>query len=238
MKFTPLATGSTGNLYTLDDGKTKIIIEPGIAYKKMQKLLGFDLRSFAGVLVSHSHKDHSSAVPDLIKRGGLAVYMSECTKYAILGDKKHHRAKVISVGSIYDIGSFKVIPFPILHDAVSPLGFAIKGSDGDVLIFATDTGLMPNLEIKGLTQIAIECNYDLDSLDRNKLNGSLNEVTYKRIKDNHMGLDDVLAYLDRTDISNVKEIYLLHHSRNNCDIEMCVKKVGAVTGITTKYFDG
>ncbi len=39
MKFSALASGSTGNLYTLEDAETRIIIECGLPYKQIQKLL-------------------------------------------------------------------------------------------------------------------------------------------------------------------------------------------------------
>ena len=237
MIFTTHCTGSKGNLYTLSSGRTSIIIECGIPYRKIQKLLNYKLRDYSGVLVSHAHADHSRSVTDIIKRGGLDVFLSEGARYALLGDKKHHRSKVVKAGQMFKVGVLKIIPFSVTHDAVEPLAFVISGEANEVLLFATDLMEVPKgLEIKGLTRISIECNYNNSSIMRNYYKGALDEVIYRRITENHMGLEDVLEFLDRTDISKVREITLLHDSLNNCNIEECAEKIQETTGINTTFY--
>lgn len=48
-------SGSSGNLYAIDDGKTKILIEAGVVIKKIKEALRFRLSEIEGVLISHEH---------------------------------------------------------------------------------------------------------------------------------------------------------------------------------------
>ncbi len=57
------ASGSSGNLYRVDDSRTRILIECGVSLKEIQNHLGFSLSACAACLVTHEHKDHSKALP-------------------------------------------------------------------------------------------------------------------------------------------------------------------------------
>ena len=82
MIFKSLASSSHGNSYIVSDEKTKLLIECGLPYKKLQKLSGFALSEFKACLVSHEHQDHAKSVQDLIDRG-MDVYMSYGTAEAL-----------------------------------------------------------------------------------------------------------------------------------------------------------
>lgn len=109
----------------------------------------------------------------------------------------------------FQIGTMDVIPFNTFHDCEEPLGFLIKSRvDGDVLAFATDT---VNLRYKfpGLNVLAIEANYDKNILSRCE---RLPEKVRKRITNSHMEIDTLCDYLQDLDLSQCREIYLLHLS--------------------------
>ena len=55
LNFTVYTSGSAGNLYKLDDGKSEILIEAGLPIKKIRKKLEFKLSEVAGCLISHEH---------------------------------------------------------------------------------------------------------------------------------------------------------------------------------------
>lgn len=55
MKFESFASSSHGNLYTVSDGTTSIILECGVPYKKFSKFLNFKVKNYAACLLSHSH---------------------------------------------------------------------------------------------------------------------------------------------------------------------------------------
>ena len=204
MRFESLASSSSGNAYAVSDQETHILLECGISIKKLQKLTGFALTEFQGVLVSHEHKDHAKAVEELISRG-MPVYMSSGTAEALETDA----VNLIEDMAQFNIGSFDIVPFATFHDAREPLGFLIKSRvDGDVLAFATDT---VNLRYKfpGLNILAIEANYDKAILERCE---KMPEKVRHRITNSHMEIDTLCDYLRSLDLSECREIHLLHLS--------------------------
>ena len=204
MRFESLASSSAGNVYTVSDKDTRILLECGASLKNLQKLTGFQLTEFKGVLVSHEHKDHAKAAVELISRG-LPVYMSQGTAEALETDA----ANLIENMEQFNIGSFDIVPFTTFHDAAEPLGFLIKSRvDGDVLAFATDT---VNLRYKfpGLNILAIEANYDKHILERCE---KMPEKVRHRITNSHMEIDTLCDYLRSLDLSSCREIHLLHLS--------------------------
>ena len=204
MKFKALASSSSGNAYVVTDRDTRILVECGVSHKKLQKLSGFSLNEFQACLVSHEHKDHAKAVGDLISRG-MAVYMSEGTAEALETDA----VNLIEHMEQFNVGSLDIVPFTTFHDAAEPLGFLIKSRvDGDVLAFATDT---VNLRYKfpGLNILAIEANYDKHILERCQ---KMPEKVRYRITNSHMEIDTLCDYLRSLDLSQCREIHLLHLS--------------------------
>ena len=135
----------------------------------------------------------------------MDVYMSFGTAEAI--DAPH--AQIIEAMEQFNVGSLDIVPFTTFHDAKEPLGFLIKSRvDGDVLAFATDT---VNLRYKfpGLNILAIEANYDKAVLERSE---KLPEKTKKRITKTHMEIETLCDYLKSLDLSECREIQLLHLS--------------------------
>lgn len=204
MKFESLASSSGGNAYIVSDSDTRILLECGVPHKKLQKLAGFSLSEFKACLISHEHKDHAKSVDELISRG-MDVYMSYGTAEALEVDG----ATFIEAMEQFSVGSFDIVPFATFHDAREPLGFLIKSRvDGDVLAFATDT---VNLRYRfpGLNILAIEANFDASVLARCE---KLPEKVRHRIENSHMEIDTLCDYLRSLDLSECREIFLLHLS--------------------------
>ena len=204
MRFEALASSSAGNAYVVSDKDTRILLECGVSHSKLQKLSGFSLSEFQACLVSHEHKDHAKAVEELISRG-MAVYMSPGTAEAL----ETEGAELIEDKGQFNVGSLDIVPFTTFHDAREPLGFLIKSRvDGDVLAFATDT---VNLRYKfpGLNILAIEANYDKNILERCE---KMPEKVRYRITNAHMEIDTLCDYLRSLDLSQCREIHLLHLS--------------------------
>ena len=218
MRFEALASSSAGNAYVVSNQETRVLLECGISHSKLQKLSGFRLSEFQACLVSHEHKDHAKAVEELISRG-MAVYMSQGTAQALFGAQGEgpsgtpvptlDAVELIENMGQFNIGSLDIVPFTTFHDAREPLGFLIKSRvDGDVLAFATDT---VNLRYKfpGLNILAIEANYDKNILERCE---RMPEKVRYRITNSHMEIDTLCDYLRSLDLSQCREIHLLHLS--------------------------
>lgn len=204
MRFESLASSSSGNAYIVSDKDTRILLECGVSHSKLQKLSGFKLSEFQACLVSHEHKDHAKSVAELISRG-MEVYMSQGTAEALETDG----VTLIESMEQFNVGSLDIVPFTTFHDAAEPLGFLVKSRvDGDVLAFATDT---VNLRYKfpGLNILAIEANYDKAILERCE---RMPEKVRYRITNSHMEIDTLCDYLRSLDLSQCREIHLLHLS--------------------------
>lgn len=204
MKFTSLASSSHGNAYIISDRETRILLECGLSRKKLQQLAGFKLTAFDACIVSHEHKDHSGCVADLVS-AGLPVYMSRGTADAL----ELENVTTIQHSEQFTVGSIDVVPFTTFHDAAEPLGFLFKSRcDGDVLAFATDTVNLA-YHFPGVNILAIEANYDREILDRSE---KLPDKVRHRITNSHMEIDALCRYLRTLDLSECREIYLLHLS--------------------------
>lgn len=204
MRFEALASSSAGNAYIVSDDMTRILLECGISPAKLQKLCGFKLSDIHACFVSHEHKDHAKAVPELISRG-MDVYMSQGTADAL----EVEGPRIVEAMEQMNVGTLDIVPFTTFHDAREPLGFLIKSRlDGEVLAFATDT---VNLRYKfpGLTILAIEANYDKEILARCE---KMPEKVRYRITRSHMEIDTLCDYLRGLDLSHCREIHLLHLS--------------------------
>ena len=82
MKLIPLASSSHGNAYLVEDCQTRILVDCGLAFRTLQKRLGFDLNALDAVLVTHEHNDHARCAAEMVKRG-RTVYMSAGTALAL-----------------------------------------------------------------------------------------------------------------------------------------------------------
>jgi phosphoribosyl 1,2-cyclic phosphodiesterase len=55
IQIKPLASGSGGNCYKIDDGKSSLLIEAGLPIKKIKQGLNYKLSEIEGCLISHEH---------------------------------------------------------------------------------------------------------------------------------------------------------------------------------------
>lgn len=204
MTFTPLASSSAGNAYLVEDGKSKLLIECGVPYRRLQKLLGFGTAGITGCLLSHEHKDHAKCYLELIKNG-TPVYASEGTAEALECDT----LTIVEPMQEFIVGTFEVKPFLVFHDAKEPLGFLVRSLvDGEMLLFATDTVNIA-YSVSGLSIVALECNYAEDILSRAD---RMPDKVKARIRNSHMEVSRTCAYLKSLDLSACKQVFLLHLS--------------------------
>lgn len=226
LTFTPYASSSHGNLYTVDDGHSKVMIEMGIPIKEIRKALGFGLSEISFALLSHCHRDHSASVADVLK-AGVDVYMSQGTADAL--NLSGHRVRICKPLQAFRVGTWTFMPLDVDHDAPDALAFVVVNSAEERLLFATD---LPYLKyvLPGLNVIAIECNHSRDIIDKNVEAGIISPEQRHRTIRNHMSLETVKAFLKANDLSQVKEVWLTHLSGDNSDAERFKREVQACIG--------
>jgi len=225
-----IASSSAGNCYLISDGKTSLLLEAGVRVSRLRQSV--NLSTLAGCLCSHGHKDHSKAVPDLIK-AAVDCYMSAGTAGEI--GATGHRVHLIKAGEQVKIGTWTVVPFDTIHDAAEPFGFLLASGD-DKLLFATDTAYIRN-RFKGLSNIMIECNYNDDVLASNVQGGAVSLQQKKRLLFSHMGLAQTLEFLRETDRSRLREVWLLHASSGNSDVAEMRRQVQGAVGVPVYICD-
>lgn len=227
MKFTPIASSSHGNAYLIADGDSRILLECGIPYKRLQTALDYKVQELNACFITHEHKDHAGHVRQLIKRG-VPVYATPGTIGALEleGITPLLMLPGNSLGAPVRAGGFVVVPFRTFHDAAEPVGYLIRDSGGEKLAFATD---LVNIAYKfpGVQTVAIEANYDDEILSRNT---RLPDTVVKRVRNSHMEIHRLCEYLRKLDLSTCKEIWLLHLSDASSNEGLFVDLVERIVG--------
>jgi phosphoribosyl 1,2-cyclic phosphodiesterase len=228
MKIKVIASGSTGNCYRIDDGNTSLLLDCGILFNRIQEGCEFKTSDISGCLVTHRHGDHAKSVHKLIRRG-INVYGPQDLANLEYG------VKVIGPMEYFTIGTMKVLPFDVKHD-VECYGYLIESMEtGEKLVYVTDTAYI-EYTFTGLTHIMIEANYSEEKLIDNVKHGNIPSFLTARIMKSHMSIDTTLDILKANDLSNVKQIYLLHLSNLNSDEEEFKKSAQKITGAEVYVF--
>lgn len=214
MKLHVLGSSSSGNCYLFQSEKTGevLAVEAGVKFNKVKKVLDFNLNSIVGCIVSHEHGDHAKCVGDFIN-ACIPCYMSQGTKHAF-GFSSSYWAKGLLPFEQVVINGFRVIPFPVQHDAAEPYGYLIRHEECGTVLFATDTYFL-KYKFPGLNNVMLECNYSKEILDANFTAGRIDKKRYERTIKSHMSYDNCLLTLQANDLSQVCNILLLHLSDNN-----------------------
>jgi phosphoribosyl 1,2-cyclic phosphodiesterase len=213
LQFRAHASSSAGNFYTVSDGETTLAIECGLPVKQIQRALKFKVTGLAGCLISHGHADHAKSARDLMKAGIHCYLSADAAEHLGLTG---HRLRKIQPGFTNQIGSLKVTPFDVQHDAPGPLGFLVTSILGGSLLYVTDTPFV-RYRFAGLTHVAVEANYSLEILRERLETQALEPAQFQRVVRNHLSLERCLDLLKANDLSQVEEIHLLHLSDGNSD---------------------
>jgi phosphoribosyl 1,2-cyclic phosphodiesterase len=227
MNFLPYSSGSHGNMYMLSANGEKLLIDVGLTGKQLHKVLNFKTHELVGCLISHAHMDHAKGHKELTKHG-VELYMSHQTATMIGSDLQY--TSYLESNKEKKIGSFIVYPFEAVHDMPGCLGFAIKHKhDQDTCLYLTDS-YYSKFTFKGMTIMAVECNYSDDMLEDNMLNGKSNGMNLERVKQTHFGLNNLVEFLKACDLTKTKQIYLMHLSNRNADEKLIVETIKKETG--------
>lgn len=164
--MTVLASGSAGNAILVETDGTKLLVDCGLNARELAKRLdrsatGTRLEEVQGVLCTHEHGDHASALPALAS-AGLAAYVTDGTARAL----NLTGAVPIAAGATLSVGGLRILPVAVPHDAAEPVGFILDDGHGRAGII-TDCG-HPTPEVAEAFStcdvLVLETNYDVDLL--------------------------------------------------------------------------
>ena len=217
-----IASGSSGNAYLIGDGRTRLLLDAGIPFSRIQIGCGFRTSSIDACLVTHRHGDHAAAVPKLLQRG-ITVYSNADVAGLYEGVQELHALRE------HTVGTFRVLPFEAEHD-VPCYGYQVTSTaTGEKLVYITDSAYV-RYTFTGLTHIMIEANYAEDIMIGNVRDDKIPFPLAERVAQTHMSIDTLLELLRANDITKVRQIYLLHLSDNNSDAEKFKRLVQQETG--------
>lgn len=178
MKVCSIASGSSGNCIYVGDGKNHILIDAGISRKRIVEGLaqiGIEPGQLDAIFVTHEHSDHIQGINMMVKMFGTPVFATGGTLDGIcMKDTK----KVIGMDKLYQIyadeevaiGSLKVTPFRMSHDAAEPVCYKVEAG-GHKLGMATDLGMFDDYIIDNLAGsdiLLLEANHDISMLEAGK----------------------------------------------------------------------
>ncbi len=199
MKLKVLGSGSSGNCYILEADTEALIVEAGISFLEVKKALKFNVRKIVGVVVSHSHRDHSK-------------YVSEYEKAGIPVFKPYDGMQSMDLNGGE---GFLIRSFELVHD-ISCYGFYIRHPDFGTLLYASDTEYI-KYRFNGLNHILVEVNYSDDLIEHEAVNR-------EHVLRGHMSLQTALDFISTNDNPNLRTVCLLHLSTSNSDAGLFLRK--------------
>jgi len=217
-----IASGSSGNAYLIGDGKTRLLLDAGISFKRIQVGSGFQTSSIDACLVTHRHGDHAMAIPKLLQRG-IPVYSNA----DVAG--LHKGVQSVAALKEFTVDTLRILPFEAEHDAEC-YGYQVTSTvTGEKLVYITDSAYV-KYTFSGLTHIMIEANYAQEIIIDNARKERIPLYLAERVIETHMSIETLLELLRANDMSKVRQIYLLHLSDMSSDAERFKKLVRQETG--------
>lgn len=169
LKFTTLASGSSGNAALISCGRTHVLLDAGISARRITtalKQLGVEPEELSAVLITHDHSDHICGLAVLSKKLTAPIYATHPTCQTIAGKAPWAREllRPCMAGSALDLGEVLVESFPTSHDAPGSVGYSICGG-GSRMALCTDLGFVSKEvedAVRGCDLLVCEANHDVD----------------------------------------------------------------------------
>ena len=226
MKVKTIASGSKGNFSIVLCNNTNIIIDMGISYLTLKRSLeenSLSFEQFAGILITHSHKDHINGLKSLIKHTNLVVYIPEKMYPDLEEIVPLHRCKFIE--DKFEIQDVEVELIHTSHDAPCSVGYIIS-FDNKSLVYVTDTGYINRKYLAKMVNMdiyVIEANHDEIML----MDGPYPRFLKERVISDkgHLSNKTTAKYLKKIIGKNTKCIILAHLSEKNNTEEKALEAV-------------
>lgn len=221
-----LGSSSKGNCYILETEKESLILDCGVAYRNISRALS-ENKVVVGCLLTHVHLDHLKAF-EKVSKNKTSVYTSKQVKSELGGNTEGIKVldEVDRGYRLFRLGNFLIQPFDVYHtnndDSECPcVGYLIYHKEVGKVLFATDTYKLDK-NFNGVDHILIECNYAETLMAES-------ENPQERVIRSHMSLENLKGYLSKWDLSNTKDITLLHGSERNGDKDLFKREIEELT---------
>lgn len=172
MKFCSLYSGSSGNSIFIASDNAKVLIDAGLAGKKIDdalKHIGEESSSIDGIFITHEHIDHIKGVGVLSRKYDIPIYANDNT-WAVMekniGKIKEHNIRIMNRRSSIIINDLEIRSFNIPHDAIAPVGYTVSSAGKNASV-VTDFGVFTEEIRDNIIDsdiILLESNHDVNML--------------------------------------------------------------------------
>lgn len=216
MKLKCIATGSTGNCYTLtsDSGET-LILDCGISIKEIKKGLNWDITGVVGAICTHSHQDHSKSVKELTNMG-IPVYAPYINSNPMMIGSWFWRIQAFDLTTVDGRWTHTNAD----RTECPCYGFLITHHEMGKLLYITDTELI-KWRFKDINHILLGVNYDKDLVDTD--NPKANHVFR-----GHLSIDTACDFVKANYSDSLQNVIMCHLSSENSDRDSFIEKMKKV----------
>lgn len=211
-------SGSDGNTYLLNSDTDCVVLDCGVNFKTVMKMLDFNISKIRFALCTHVHADHMKYVKDYLNKG-FKVLMPKQVKERF---EDYTLAIQVEPMKRISIGGFKVTPFEVPHDEdVTCFAYIIEHNDFGKLLYMTDCMYCRyNLKKLKINHFLCECNYIKELADENYEKGLRD-----RVLKTHMELETVKEFIRANATDSLQKVILCHLSTENADADKIVAEV-------------
>ncbi|MCZ0702247.1 phosphoribosyl 1,2-cyclic phosphodiesterase [Natronobacillus azotifigens] len=221
LRFSVLASGSSGNAFYIATEKEKILVDAGLSGKQLDRLFqeaNLDPTVITKILVTHEHSDHVKGLGIIARKYNLPIYANEKTWKAMEGsigkltvDQKFE----FGCEKVKTFGDMDIESFGVSHDAAEPMFYTFH-HEGKKVALVTDLGYVSERIKKTVEQadaLIFEANHDVSMLQMGRYPWNVK----RRILGDygHVSNDDCALALEDIIGHNTKRIYLAHLSQDN-----------------------
>jgi phosphoribosyl 1,2-cyclic phosphodiesterase len=195
----------------MEAGGVRMLIDVGFSIRQLERRLGEAGVGFGDldlILISNEHSDHIKAL-DCVKR------------------QTDHPIYVSSGLEPMEFKGCRILPFPVPHDALDPVGFCIVDlEDGFKATIMTDIGfpsLLAKEVARGSNLLVLEANHELDML----LSSGYPWPLKQRIMGDfgHLSNEQAAELVESSLCPELQHIFLVHLSEENNRPDLAASRV-------------
>src|SRR5690625_1626578 len=234
LRFSVLASGSTGNAFYIESNQTKLLVDAGLSGKQMDRLfkeIGVNPEELSGILVTHEHSDHIKGLGIIARKYNLPIYANEKTWKSMeksIGKITTDQKFLFGLEEVRTFKDMDITSFGVSHDAAEPMFYTFH-HEGKKVALVTDLGYVSE-RIKKTVEKAdayiFEANHDVQMLRMGRYPWNvkrriLGDSGHVSNEDSGLALADIIG-------NETKRIYLAHLSQDNNMKDLARMSVGNV----------